>query len=307
MTSKQGEKGARGAAKQNISGDLLEERHDVITEGPGLANGSGVFGCGLDGSGGKVTGGWKEQGLDYRELPIRQNAGRVLNNQRLCRGQFETPWWLGDRENPRRRVQTHIATAELDRIESTCRTPGRMAEELLDCLFAQQSQPGSDPITIMKKGRKRLNPELIYGIWCHLKRRFTMSKPEWKEIRTSMKAKFQAADGEGESYQRRRVFVGKKWLGRTHDQYRPPGSNNCLHRAPGPNDWKKLPYVDLRLNRCRMCSEKRRYKYKGYIAHYITHYIAYYWPILLAVYCLLLAYIAYYFARVLPIQERDKI
>jgi hypothetical protein len=245
-TLKQKEEGARDVAKQSVSDNLPEERHEVTLEEPDLAYsisaygsggilayGAGVFGGNwnlqLVGSGEGTTSECKEEGRN-RELPIRRDTNKGRSDQRR-RGQSVSKVlgkrvkvsWLGDRESPRTRVKTHIAAAELDLIESTGRNPGGMAKERRKCLVAQESQSGSGLIRIKIRGRKRLFPELIYEIWCHLKRRFTMSKPEWKEIRISMKAKVQ---------------------------------------PPGLNDWKKFPYADPRLGRCTMCSEKRRYKFE---------------------------------------------
>ncbi|GFQ69740.1 hypothetical protein TNCT_134031, partial [Trichonephila clavata] len=72
--------------------------------------------------------------------------------------------WLGDPDNPERRVRCHISPAYLFHIHTTCTTAEKMALTLLDYLFDRETQACSNISGMGKHKKKQLDPLFVYGI-----------------------------------------------------------------------------------------------------------------------------------------------
>ncbi|CAL1299890.1 unnamed protein product [Larinioides sclopetarius] len=101
--------------------------------------------------------------------------------------------WLGDPDNPERRVRCHITPTELFHIHATCTTAEKMALTLLDYLFDRETQACSNISGMGKHKKKQLNPLYVYGMKCHLNFNFGITEHDWNKIKQNLDSKCRTA------------------------------------------------------------------------------------------------------------------
>lgn len=101
--------------------------------------------------------------------------------------------WLGDPDNPERRVRCHISPTDLFHIHTTCTTAEKMALTLLDYLFDRETQACSNISGMGKHKKKQLDPLFVYGIKCHLNFHFGISELDWNKIKQNLDSKCRTA------------------------------------------------------------------------------------------------------------------
>ncbi|XP_055951768.1 protein BANP-like isoform X2 [Argiope bruennichi] len=101
--------------------------------------------------------------------------------------------WLGDPDNPERRVRCHITPTELFHIHTTCPTAEKMALTLLDYLFDRETQACSNISGMGKHKKKQLDPLYVYGLKCHLNFNFGITEQDWNKIKQNLDSKCRTA------------------------------------------------------------------------------------------------------------------
>lgn len=101
--------------------------------------------------------------------------------------------WLGDENNPCKRVRVCISPRQLERINLSCTSAIKMALLLLDYLVDRNTQAVSNVNGTGKLGKHRLDPLVMYGIYCHLEHRFRITTKDWKRIQVHIDSKCRSA------------------------------------------------------------------------------------------------------------------
>ncbi|CAM9172417.1 unnamed protein product [Lampetra fluviatilis] len=158
----------------------------VPGKGPGLGEGAGAGGGGRGRDGGG--------GADAHRSPSGSQSGDAATGgaaRELCGGggvsrgnfhpsvtlitlnseeDFPNGTWLGDEWNVDLRVLCPIAPGDLLHVTAACRTPEKMALTLLDHLLHLEVQAASNLSGHGHHGKKQMDPLIVYGIRCELRR-----------------------------------------------------------------------------------------------------------------------------------------
>lgn len=106
---------------------------------------------------------------------------------------FPNGSWLGDENNPFKRVRVSVPPRQLERINVSSTSAVKMSLLLLDYLFDRDMQAISNVSGTGKHGKHRLDPLLMYGIQCHVEKHFSITSEDWKQIQIHIDSKCRSA------------------------------------------------------------------------------------------------------------------